>query len=299
VASPALVKAVNLAIFLRRPLLVEGEAGCGKTRLARAVAFELGLPYYPWWVRSTSRAQDGLYTYDAILRLQDVHVPPAPSPAAAASTPNAGAGGKGVTPARNPEHPKDYRKLGALGKSFELRECPAVVLIDEIDKASLDFPNDLLSVLDEPWSFHIPETGEDIVASSDCRPIVIITSNKEKGNLPAPFLRRCVYFYLPFPDTVDRLKEIVATHYRDRQDQAPSNELLSAAATGFLEIRARDDLHKKPSTSEFLDWIEALRGFESSPYTATRLKNELKESPPFPELLLKLRSDLARFTKAS
>lgn len=154
VAPSELIEAVNLAIFLRRPLLLEGEAGCGKTRLARTVAYELGLPYYTWSVRSTSRAQEGLYTYDAILRLHDVHTRQIEAPINVA-----------VPSQRDPRNPQHYRKFGALGKAFSLTDCPAVVLIDEIDKADIDFPNDLLTVLDEPWRFDIPETGEIITAS--------------------------------------------------------------------------------------------------------------------------------------
>ncbi|MDZ8241501.1 MAG: MoxR family ATPase [Nostoc sp. ChiQUE01a] len=211
VVSPELKKAVNLAIYLRRPLLLEGDAGCGKTRLASAVAYELGLPLYRWDVRSTTKAQDGLYEYDAILRLHDVQTQKVEqqSPVNSVGTDKEN---------RNPANPKDYRRFGALGKAFQLKNCPAVVLIDEIDKADLDFPNDLLTVLDEPWAFNIKETGETIRATYprkdseksdtkiDCRPIVIITSNKEKGNLPAPFLRRCLYHYVDFPNDKKQLQ---------------------------------------------------------------------------------------------
>src|SRR5512147_2490354 len=142
IAADELVTAVNLAIHLRRPLLLEGDAGCGKSRLARHVAYQLGLPLYEWFVRSTSRAQEGLYTYDAILRLHDVHLRQSQSHSAGSAETVAA----GPARRRNPEQPMDYVTFGALGKAFRLQDCPAVVLIDEIDKADIDFPNDLLTV---------------------------------------------------------------------------------------------------------------------------------------------------------
>ena len=265
--SPELVKAVNLAIFVGRPLLLEGEAGSGKSRLAYSVAYELGLPLYVWSVRSTSKAEEGLYTYDALLRLYDVQT--------AKDLP-------GKTLERDPNDPKQYRYFGELGKAFILEDCPAVVLIDEIDKADIDFPNDLLNVLDEPRSFRIPETGETITAKHN--PIVIITSNKEKGNLPAPFLRRCVYFYLAFPDKIEELKKIIDIHFKIE------DELLNSASSRFLQIRATK-LHKKPGTSEFIDWIKALNEFDSTAYPAKKLEDPNLEVP-YQELLFKLRADL-------
>lgn len=272
VASEELKEAVNLAIYLRRPLLLEGEAGCGKTRLARAVAYELGLPFYRWDVRSTSKAQEGFYTYDAMLRLHDVEVSKS-----------------GFSLERNPADPKDYRRFGALGQAFLQRECPAVVLIDEIDKADIDFPNDLLTVLDQPWEFTIQETGETITAAQDSLPIVIITSNKEKGNLPAPFLRRCVYHFLHFPDE-ERLKKIVEAHYHDKPRQRPVADLLKTAIERFLHLRRESGLHKAPATSEFLDWIHALQNFASAPYPPAQLA-DAGVALPYPELLFKLRAD--------
>ncbi|HRW50410.1 MAG: MoxR family ATPase [Caldilinea sp.] len=274
IAADALIQAVNLAIFLHRPLLLEGEAGCGKSMLARAVAYELGLPFYRWDVRSTSKAQEGLYTYDAILRLHDVQ------------TVKAGAG----QPPRDPADPVAYRKLGALGKAFALTECPAVVLIDEIDKADVDFPNDLLTVLDEPWELHIPETGEPPIQATHY-PIVIVTSNKEKGNLPAPFLRRCLYHYIDFPEQPEQLQRIVEVHYRVRGDAAPAPALVTAATTRFLALRRQGRLHKVPGTSEFLDWLGALHRFGSqAPVPSTDLEDE-RAPLPYPELLYKLRID--------
>ncbi|MGC9395377.1 MAG: AAA family ATPase [Anaerolineae bacterium] len=278
IASPELIRAVNLAIYLRRPLLLEGEAGCGKTRLARAVAYELRLPFYRWDVRSTSKAREGLYTYDAILRLHDVQVKQQ--------------GGETGTK-RDPANPKDYRRFGPLGKAFRVADRPALVLIDEIDKADLDFPNDLLAVLDDPWKFQIPETDEPIsISNPDLRPIVFITSNKEKGNLPAPFLRRCIYFFLKFPD--EQLEAIVNAHYRDKK--GPDAGLIKAAAAKFLDVRQDAALFKKPGTSEFLDWVEALRGFALPGEKPPTVSPETL--PPYPSLLFKLRADWLKYTGA-
>lgn len=283
IAPEGLVRAVNLAIHVGRPLLLEGEAGCGKTRLARAVAYELGLPLYVWHIRSTSKAQEGLYSYDAILRLHDVQI---------AQLTDRGVdvnGSFSELHQRNPGDPKDYRHLGPLGQAYAMRGSPAVVLIDEIDKADIDFPNDLLAVLDEPWEFQIQETGETIKAEH--KPIVIITSNKEKGNLPFPFLRRCVYYFIEFPDELT-IKRIVAEHYKS-QESGPSSELIDAAANRFIQLRTDGNLHKSPSTSEFLDWVEALQNFGPVSHQANELvENELL---PYPSLLLKLRPDWQQY----
>lgn len=289
VPAADLVTAVNLAIFLRRPLLLEGEAGCGKTQLASAVAYELGLPFYAWYVRSTSKAQEGLYQYDAILRLHDVQTHQFEQVAKDKTGEVAPAGQR----TRNPSNPIDYRKLGALGKAFQLQDRPAVVLIDEIDKADIDFPNDLLAVLDAPWKFDIPETGETIAANPEHRPIVIITSNKEKGNLPAPFLRRCIYFFVDFPDDEQRLQAIVDAHYQTRNTTPPPPKLATAAIRRFLHLRREGDLHKRPGTSEFLDWLEALRTFTPKPFSAAKLTDT--QSVPYPELLFKLHADWQRY----
>ncbi|MBK1650375.1 AAA family ATPase [Rhabdochromatium marinum] len=285
IASEELIEAVNLAIHLNRPLLLEGEAGSGKSQLAKYVAAALGLPFYPWLVRSTSKAQDGLYTYEAMLRLHDVHM---------ASLP-----GTQVRVKRNPQHPMDYVRWGALGKAFRCADCPAVVLIDEIDKADIDFPNDLLTVLDDPREFCVQEADHEPIRAEH-PPIVIITSNKEKGNLPAPFLRRCIYSYLRFPTDTERLKEILAIH----QAEAVPAEVTDAAIERFLALRERDDLFKKPGTSELLDWLQALvrvlaRGDVGSRGTCTHsLVEQLRrpEAPlPCPEVLLKLRADWQRY----
>lgn len=268
--SEELITAVNLAIFLKRPLLLEGEAGCGKTRLATAVAYELGLPLYRWDVRSTTKYQEGLYEYDAILRLHDVNL--------AKNLPE-----QPDTSQRpvDPSNPNNYLELKALGKAFDCPDRPAVVLIDEIDKADLDFPNDLLTVLDEPWSFTIRETGE--VKRAKYPPIVMITSNKEKGNLPAPFLRRCIYYFIEFPNQPEQLKQIVAAHQQIPKD------LVDVATDRFLTVRQQEGLFKKPGTSEFLDWLQALTHFGTKPYSAKKLAKD--EHLPYRELLFKLRAD--------
>ncbi|KAF0190445.1 MAG: ATPase AAA [bacterium] len=171
------------------------------------------------------------------------------------------------------------------------------MLIDEIDKADIDFPNDLLSVLDDPWEFDIPETGEVFTAKQH-KPIIIITSNKEKGNLPAPFLRRCIYYFIQFPNK-ESLKEIIDQHYKGKlsSDQAKEFSTLSNEAIDrFFTLREKDKLHKNPGTSEFLDWLKMLQTFHSTPYNSTKLKTDT--TIPYPELLLKLRADWLTHTKA-
>ncbi|MEJ6486942.1 MoxR family ATPase [Nostoc punctiforme UO1] len=294
VISSELKQAVNLAIYLRRPLLLEGDAGCGKTRLASAVAYELGLPLYRWDVRSTTKAQDGLYEYNAILRLHDVQTQKVvQQPPVDAAEIDEDKDEERVN--RNPANSKHYRKFGALGKAFKLKSCPAVVLIDEIDKADLDFPNDLLTVLDEPWEFKIKETGETI--RTNHKPIVIITSNKEKGNLPAPFLRRCLYHYVDFPNDKKRLQEIVEKHYQIREETPPPSTLVENAVERFLAVWNEGGLFKKPGTSEFLDWLKALHTFESKPYSAVKLEKD--DLLPYRELLFKLQQDWKKYAKAS
>jgi MoxR-like ATPase len=271
--NPDLIKAVNLAIFLKRPLLLEGEAGSGKSRLAHAVAYELGLPLHIWTVRSNSKAKDGLYHYDAVLRLHDVQVKQANMDAESR---------------RDPSNPKNYRTFGALGKAFIQKDYPAVVLIDEIDKADIDFPNDLLTVLEEPRTFSIPETGEDIQANH--APIVVITSNKEKGNLPKPFLRRCIYFYVEFPSEEQQLADIINLHHHNKHGQNADAKLLSRAIPLFLNIR-QNPMQKPPGTSELLDWVEALHHFDK-PFLPEQLPDSVNPDLPYVELLYKLRTDL-------
>jgi MoxR-like ATPase len=291
IAGDRLKTAVNLAIALRRPLLLEGDPGCGKTCLARAVAFELGLPFFRWNVQSISKAQEGQYVYDALGRLHDVQLQ------------------KGEKePRRDPSHPADYCEMGALGEAFQIKDCASVVLIDEIDKAELDFPNDLLTVLDQPWKFQIKETGEWVEADPDHLPIVFITSNKEKGNLPDAFLRRCLYHYVEFPNDPKELKKIIARHYEiealnrraDEDVMPPEAELQEAAIDRFLLVRDEGGLIKKPGTSEFLDWLKALQTFMGEPYSAKKLieTDQEENKLPYPELLLKVYQDWRKFKPA-
>ncbi|NIY73117.1 MoxR family ATPase [Marivivens donghaensis] len=231
VASDDLRVAVNAAITLERPLLVKGEPGTGKTELARQVAASLGLPMIEWNIKSTTKAQQGLYEYDAVSRLRDSQL-----------------GDERVNDVKN------YIRKGKLWQAFEAGE-KVVLLIDEIDKADIEFPNDLLQELDR-MDFHVYETGETISAVN--RPIVIITSNNEK-ELPDAFLRRCFFHYIRFPDA-DTLRQIVQVHYPDLKQ-----ELLTVALTRFFEIRETPGLKKKPSTSEVLDWLRLLLAEDLSP----------------------------------
>jgi MoxR-like ATPase len=283
IPSAELIEAVNLAIFLRRPLLLEGEAGCGKTRLARAIAYEFGIPLFRWDVKSSTKAEEGLYRYDALLRLHDVQISQA----------------KGTTK-RKPSNPSEYCQNGALGEAFVMsreQKQTSVVLIDEIDKADFDFPNDLLAALDEPWTFKIEETGDEIAADREHLPIVIITSNREKKDLPIPFLRRCVYHFVEFPKP-DRLKQIVEAHYQQAQEDAkklnlksdaePSPELIESALERFLDVR-KEKWSKMPGTSEFLDWLSALQQFGKNPFDSVELKTI--KNLPYRELLFKRLDD--------
>ena len=224
VAPPDLTLAVNAAVRLERPLLVKGEPGTGKTELARQVARALGLPMIEWNVKSTTRAQQGLYEYDAVSRLRDSQLGEA--------------------------RVHDIGNYIRRGKLWEACDAPGkvVLLIDEIDKADIEFPNDLLQELDR-MEFHVYETGQTIRARH--RPVVIITSNNEK-ELPDAFLRRCFFHYIRFPDE-ETLRRIVAVHHPGIKDS-----LLTAALTRFYEIRDTPGLKKKPSTSEVLDWLKLL-----------------------------------------
>ncbi|MDT8855610.1 MoxR family ATPase [Paracoccaceae bacterium Fryx2] len=231
IATDDLTMAVNAAVTLQRPLLVKGEPGTGKTELARQVAAALGMPILEWHVKSTTKAQQGLYEYDAVSRLRDSQL-----------------GDARVSDVAN------YIRKGKLWQAFEAPER-VVLLIDEVDKADIEFPNDLLQELDR-MEFHVYETGETVRATH--RPVVIITSNNEK-DLPDAFLRRCFFHFIRFPD-IDVLRRIVAVHFPGIREA-----LLTAALTRFYEIRETPGLKKKPSTSEVLDWLKLLLAEDLSP----------------------------------
>lgn len=224
VATEDLTIAVNAAVTLERPLLIKGEPGTGKTELAKQVASGLGLQMIEWNIKSTTKAQQGLYEYDAVSRLRDSQL-----------------GEEKVHDVKN------YIRKGKLWQAFEA-DKKVVLLIDEVDKADIEFPNDLLQELDK-MEFFVYETGETIVAKQ--RPIVIITSNNEK-ELPDAFLRRCFFHYIRFPDE-DTLRQIVKVHHPGIKDA-----LLTTALTQFFELREQPGIKKKPSTSEVLDWLKLL-----------------------------------------
>ncbi len=268
--SPELVEAVNLAIFLERPLLLKGEPGCGKTLLANAVAYELGLNLEAWYVKSTSRAQDGLYTYDTVGRLRDAQL-------AASSRLSA-------EQIQKIDNPVNYLRWGPLGKAFR-EEKLSVVLIDEIDKADIDFPNDLLLELDQK-RFIVEETGDEIKAK--VAPIVLITSNDEK-DLPDAFLRRCLFHYVEFPDN-ERLKEIICKIFPD-----VSPTLVDKAVGRFLELRkiiaeSRGEIGKNVSTSELIDWFKVLKRNPQD-----KILGQLDGKLPFLGVLLKNWVDHQRY----
>lgn len=268
IASEDLRHAVNVAVALGRPLLVRGEPGTGKTLLAENVATALGVPLIRWHVKSTTKAKDGLYVYDTVARLHDSRF-----------------GGDVADIGK-------YIKLGPLGEALAASDPltaqsqsssasrRVVLLIDEIDKADIEFPNDLLLEIDR-MRFCIDETGREVVASE--RPIVIITSNNEK-ELPDAFLRRCVFHYIQFPDR-DLMAEIVAVHHPDLTER-----VLASALDVFFSLRATPRLRKKPSTSELIDWICALK-------KANVDLSSVGHGIPFLGVLLKTEADIDAMTK--
>jgi len=261
VAPKDLTVAVNAAITLQRPLLVKGEPGTGKTELARQVAASLGMDLIEWHVKSTTKAQQGLYEYDAVSRLRDSQL-----------------GEASVHDVSN------YIRRGKLWQAFTA-PSRVVLLIDEVDKADIEFPNDLLQELDR-MEFHVYETGETVRARH--RPVVIITSNNEK-DLPDAFLRRCFFHYIRFPDA-ETLRQIVKLHFPQIKEQ-----LLTTALTQFLEIRDTPGLKKKPSTSEVLDWLKLILAEDLTPEDLRRDAKSVL--PRLHGALLKTEQDVQLFEK--
>ena len=265
VATPDLMLAVNAAITLQRPLLVKGEPGTGKTMLAETVAAALGLPLLQWHIKSTTKAQQGLYEYDAVSRLRDSQL--------------GGEHGSRVHDIAN------YIVKGVLWQAFSA-ETPTVLLIDEVDKADIEFPNDLLRELDR-MEFHVYETRELVRAKH--RPIVFITSNNEK-ELPDAFLRRCFFHYIKFPDR-ETMQSIIDVHFPNIK-----KALIREALEVFFELREIPGLKKKPSTSELLDWLKLLVA-EDIPLEVLQSKDEKVSVPPLVGALLKNEQDVHLFER--
>ena len=266
VATQDLMLAVNAAITLKRPLLVKGEPGTGKTMLAEEVASALNMPLLQWHIKSTTKAQQGLYEYDAVSRLRDSQL-------------------AGVDGGERVKNIHNYIVKGVLWQAFTADQ-PVALLIDEIDKADIEFPNDLLRELDR-MEFYCYETRELVRAVN--RPLVIITSNNEK-ELPDAFLRRCFFHYIKFPEA-ETLKQIVAVHYPNLKQ-----ELLAVAMKTFFDVRNLPGLKKKPSTSELLDWLKLLLA-EDIPPEALRAKEAKDAIPPLHGALLKNEQDVHLFER--
>ena len=266
VATQDLMLAVNAAITLQRPLLVKGEPGTGKTMLAEEVATALGLPLLQWHIKSTTKAQQGLYEYDAVSRLRDSQLSDADS-------------------AEKVRDIRNYIVRGTLWQAFTA-EQPVALLIDEIDKADIEFPNDLLRELDR-MEFYVYETRELVKAKH--RPVVFITSNNEK-ELPDAFLRRCFFHYIKFPDATT-MQQIVDVHFPGLKQ-----ELLTAAMKTFYDVRNLPGIKKKPSTSELLDWLKLLVA-EDIPVEALQSKDDKVAVPPLVGALLKNEQDVTLFEK--
>ncbi|HEU6454580.1 MAG TPA: MoxR family ATPase [Roseateles sp.] len=266
VATTDLMLAVNAAAQLQRPLLIKGEPGTGKTMLAEEVARALGMPLLQWHIKSTTKAQQGLYEYDAVSRLRDSQL-------------------AGIEGSDRVRHIENYIVKGVLWQAFEA-EQPVVLLIDEIDKADIEFPNDLLREIDR-MEFYVYETRQLVKARH--RPLVFITSNNEK-ELPDAFLRRCFFHYIKFPDATT-MGKIVDVHFPTLK-----KDLLGAALKNFYDVRNLPGLKKKPSTSELIDWLKLLVA-EDIPVDALQAKDEKVSIPPLVGALLKNEQDLTLFEK--
>jgi MoxR-like ATPase len=262
VATPDLKLAVNAALTLTRPLLIKGEPGTGKTMLAEEIAHALNMPLLQWHIKSTTKAQQGLYEYDAVSRLRDSQL--------------------GDARVANIEN---YIVKGVLWQAF-ISDVPVVLLIDEVDKADIEFPNDLLRELDR-MEFYVYETHELVRAKH--RPLVVITSNNEK-ELPDAFLRRCFFHYIRFPDK-ETMQQIIDVHYPGLK-----KELVAAAMTAFFQMREVPGLKKKPSTSELLDWLKLLLA-EDIPPEALHSKDNKAVIPPLQGALLKNEQDVHLFER--
>jgi MoxR-like ATPase len=266
VATADLMLAVNAAATLQRPLLIKGEPGTGKTMLAEEVASALGMPLLQWHIKSTTKAQQGLYEYDAVSRLRDSQL-------------------AGIEGSDRVHHIENYIVKGVLWQAFEA-DRPVVLLIDEIDKADIEFPNDLLREIDR-MEFYVYETRQLVKAKH--RPLVFITSNNEK-ELPDAFLRRCFFHYIKFPDAAT-MQKIVDVHFPTLK-----KDLLAAALKNFYDVRNLPGLKKKPSTSELIDWLKLLVA-EDVPVEALQTKDEKVSIPPLVGALLKNEQDLTLFEK--